>query len=99
LSLSKTSTIQELFDYIQNDDHDVQVIPVTISKPSDEVARLMIVIQGAPNTANHIMANLMTSVQDMHDLAEQKESEDPKPAIVGSDGEALTDDVKLEIVS
>jgi hypothetical protein len=100
LSLSKNSTIKELFDYIYNDEVDVQVVPVTISKPDDAMARLMIVVQGTPNTAHHIMATLMTTVQDLHDIAEQqKAAEPPAKKLVGADGEVLTDDVKLEIVS
>lgn len=98
MSLSKDSTIGELFEFIKNEEQDVQVVPVTLSKPDDKVARLMILIQGAPNTSNHIMANLMTAVQDMHDLALQQET-DGGTGIVGTDGEELTDDVQLEIVS
>lgn len=91
MSLSAKSTLQEVFDFIRTDDHDVQVLPVTLSKPDDEWARMMIIIQGKPNTANHIMANLMTSVQEMFELAEQHAA--------SVDSKKLGDDVKLEIVS
>ena len=102
MSLSKNSTLQEVFDFIRNDEHDVQVLPVTLTSKNDDRARLMILIQGKPNTAHHIMANLMTSVQDMYDLAEQVNATPPTEdsKIVGTDGEVLGDDgPKLEIVS
>jgi len=96
LSLSPDSTLQEVFDFIRTEDHDVQVLPVTLSKKEDKWARMMIIIQGKPNTANHIMANLMTAVQDMFDQAEQHAASKP-PALVDSTGEPLTDDVKLDL--
>lgn len=92
MSLSPKSTIEELFDFIRNPEQDVQVLPVTLSKPDDTEARMMIVIQGAPNTSNHIMANLMTAVQEMYDLAEQQAAEN---AIVAPDGEPLSDEPQI----
>ena len=94
LSLSKDSTLEEVFDFIRSDEHDVQVLPVTLNKPDDKWARMMVIIQGKPNTANHIMANIMTVVQDMFDQAEQHAAS-KAPKLVGSDGEQLTDDVKV----
>ncbi len=91
MSLSKKSTLEEVFEFVKNDEHDVQVIPVTLSKPKDDFARLMILIQGTSATANTIMANLMTAVQEMHDLAAQKDADDA-PKLVGSDGKLLNDD-------
>ena len=53
--------------------------------------QLMIIIQGTKNTANVIMANLMNSVQEMYDLAAQKEA-DETPKILGADGKPANDD-------
>ena len=104
MSLSKNSTLQEVFDFIRNDEADVQVQAVTLTEATDKHAELMLLIQGKADTAQHIMANLMTAVQDMHDLSEQRhvapEQEEPQPAvIIGTDGEVLGDDgPELKIV-
>lgn len=92
MSLSPDSTLKEVFDFIYDADIDVQVMPVTLTKNTDENARMMILIQGKQNTAAVIMANLMTYIQEMHDLAEQKEAEQ---AIVAPDGEPLGDEPKI----
>lgn len=89
MSLSKDSTLNEMFAFVRNPDQDVQVLPVTLSAPGADFAQMMIVIQGKANTANVIMANLMTSVQEMYELAEQKAAEQ---AIVAPDGEPLSDE-------
>jgi hypothetical protein len=80
MSLTKDTTLQELFNFVYNPDHDVQVIPVTVSKPSEDVARYMIVIQGKPKTAGMILAALMTQVEDMWARAEQQHAIQ-KPAV------------------
>ena len=102
MSLSKDSTLRELFDHIYDAEIDVQVMPVTLSKSEDDIAQLMILIQGKPKTSHHIMANLMTAIQDMYDLAEQRNAmpESGKKNIVGTDGEVLDDGgPSLKIVS
>ncbi|HEX04857.1 MAG TPA: hypothetical protein ENH10_06835 [Bacteroidetes bacterium] len=98
MSLSKDSTIQEIFNHVYNPDEDVQVVPVTISKKGDDIARLMILIQGKPETSNHIMANLMHQVQEMWDLAEQHSATDASE-LIGTDGEKLGDDPKAILSS
>jgi hypothetical protein len=92
--------LEEVFDFIYDPEQDVQVQAVTLAKLEGR-ARLMILIQGKPNTAQHIMANLMTNVQDLHDRAEQREAMPPEDEskIVGTDGEVLSDQPQLEIVS
>lgn len=98
MSISKDSTLKEVFDFVTTDDpKDVHVMPVTLTTKQDKRARLLIIIEGSANTAHHIMANLMTSVQDMHDLAEQKNSEKyvsptGDPRIVGISGDVLDSD-------
>ena len=92
MSLTKDSTLKELFDFIYNPDEDVQVLPVTLSAKTDPRARLMIVIQGKALTANVIMANLMTSVQEMYELAEQNRA---SHAITHPDGEPISDEPSI----
>ena len=92
MSLSKDSTLTELFDFIYNPEQDVQVQSVTLSKPGDERAQLMIIIQGKEETSHVIMANLMTAVEEMHQLAEQKAAE---KAIVAPNGEPLKDEPSI----
>lgn len=94
MSLSKNSTLTEVFEFIYNPEQDVQVMPVTISKPNDPVAKMMIVIQGKPHTSHVIMANLMTYIQEMYDLAEQKDAE---KEIVSPSGEILEDEPTIII--
>lgn len=93
MSLSKDSTLQEVFDHIRTDDGTIRVMPITLTQGAEE-AELMILIQGPAKTAHHIMANLMTAIQDMHDLSEQRNSmpASTKKNIVGTDGEVLDDD-------
>ncbi len=93
MSLTPDSTLKEVFDFIYQEDHDVQVLPVTLSKEGDDHARLMILIHGKKKTANHIMANLMHAVQEMHNLATQEEEAHPE-LLLDSAAEELTDDVK-----
>lgn len=93
MSLTPDSTLKEVFDFVHDDEHDVRVLPVTLTKKNDKIARMMILITGKTETANHIMANLMTTVQEMYDLAEQHAAS----KMVDSTGEKLTDDVKLVI--
>lgn len=92
MSLTPDSSLKEVFDFIYDPEIDVQVMPVTLSKNDDENARMMVLIQGKQQTATVIMANLMTYIQEMHDLAEQKAAEQ---AIVAPDGEPLGDEPKI----
>lgn len=92
MKLTPDSSLKEVFDFIYNHEVDVQVMPVTLSKNTDTTARMMILIQGKHNTASVIMANLMASIQEMHDLATQKEAEQ---AIIAPDGEPLSDEPQI----
>ncbi len=91
MSLSKKSTLEEIFAEIEMDEPGVQVLPVTVSKPKDPVAHLMIIIQGQPNMAHSILAQLMAQIAEMHESAEkahahvEPENEPPK-------------DLKLEVI-
>lgn len=73
MSLTKDSTIKEVFEFIKNPDVDVQVQTIAISSNIDICAQYMILIQGKQKTARVIMANLMATIQEMHDLAERTE--------------------------
>ena len=102
MSLSKESSLREVFEHIRTDDNRIRVMPVTLTKNDAEIAELMILIQGPAKTAHHILANLMVAVQDLYDLAEQREAMPPSDEknIIGTDGEVLGDDgPSLKIVS
>lgn len=93
-TLTAKSSLEEVFDFIRNPEQDVQVLPVTLNKPSDAEARMMILIQGKPDTANVLMANLMTYIQEMYDLAEQQAAANE---IVAPDGVPLDDEPQIII--
>jgi hypothetical protein len=99
LSLSKNSTLAELFAFTRNPENDVQVMPVTLSENNDPHAELMIIIQGKSDTAHTIMAGLMQQISDMHDIAEQHEAEKkakaPDMRVVNKDGTVLDDEPRI----
>lgn len=86
--LSPESSLAELFDFLRPDEG-CKVHPVSLAKRADGRADLMIVITGSHDEANVLMANLMTYVTTMQEVTEQKNAES---AILGKDGEALTDE-------
>jgi phosphoribosylcarboxyaminoimidazole (NCAIR) mutase len=83
-NLGPDSSIRELFDIVQVEEG-VNVVPVTISKADDNIARNMIVICGSREEASLLTANLMAYVDQMYAAVEQaqadKEAED-EPSIV-----------------
>lgn len=99
MSLSKDSTLAELFAFTRNPDNDVQVMPVTLSNNNDPHAELMIIIQGKSDTAHTIMAGLMQQINDMHDISEQAEAAEaakkPDMRIVHKDGTVLDDESRI----
>lgn len=87
--LTEKSTLEELFDFVAPEEEDaIGVFPVTMKPRVEGRAEMMIVITGAPNTANVIMANLMTAVGDMHDLAAQQQAEE-EPEDDDDDGPSI----------
>lgn len=73
-TLGPDSTIRELFDELEVDTG-VNVVPVTISKAEDDIARNMIVICGAREEASLILANLMQFVDELYAATEQARAE------------------------
>ena len=65
--------LSELFAFISVDEG-VRVLPVTF-KQSENDTQLFIAIQGKHDQASIIMANLMTAIDEMHDLSEQYAAE------------------------
>ena len=78
--LGPDSSIRELFQVIEVEEG-ANVVPVSVSKADDNVARLMICICGAPQEARLIFANLMAYVDQMSQAAANAEAED-EPAII-----------------
>ena len=72
--LTQNNTIAEFFDFFDRGDAMVQVVPVTLSE-ADNDTRLGIFIHGDKAVASAIMAQLMTTVDHMNDLAEQADAE------------------------
>lgn len=64
-TLGPDSSIRELFDELEVEEG-VNVVPVTISKAEDNIARNMIVICGAREEASLILANLMQYVDELY---------------------------------
>lgn len=91
--LSPDSTLRELFKVIEVEEG-VNVVPVSLNKSEDNIARLMIAIVGSPSEANVIMANLMSFVDDMHDMAAQHEA-DEGVNVVGMDGNPIDDTPRI----
>lgn len=73
-SITPDSSIRELFNEVEVAEG-VNVVPVTISKADDDIARNMIVICGARSEANLILANLMQYVDEIHAATLQAEAE------------------------
>lgn len=81
--LGPKSTIEEIFEFCRPDEG-MRVVPVEIPAPKDK-AHLMILIAGNKAEANVLMANLMSYVSDMHDVAEQKAQDESTVIIPGAD--------------
>jgi len=90
--LSEKSTLEDLFKTVTPEEG-VQTMPVSMNNTPTGKAQLMILIAGEPNTANVIMANLMTVIQDMHETAEQQDA-----LIEDTEGNKLHDDDKPSIL-
>lgn len=86
-SLSPDSSIAEIFEFCRPDEG-MRVLPVQIPAPQGKT-HLAILIAGAEDEANVLMANLMSYVTDMHEISQQKEAE---ASIVGTDGAPVKDE-------
>lgn len=73
-TLGPDSSIRELFDELEVE-QGVNVVPVTISKADDAIARNMIVICGSREEAGLILANLMQYVDELYAATEQAKAE------------------------
>lgn len=84
-TLNEKSTLEDLFEVVTPEEG-VQALPVTMNNTPDGKAQMMVVIAGDHATANVIMANLMTVVQEMYDTAEQQ-----RALIEDEDGNKIDD--------
>ena len=85
--LSPASSIQEIFEAITPDEG-MRVLPTQIPAPEGQ-AHLAILITGSHDECSVLMANLMSYVQDMHDVASQKEAESE---ILDAEGKPIEDE-------
>lgn len=84
--LGPQSPIVDVFDRILPETG-VTCIPTKVPAPEGK-AYLAIMIAGNADEAQLLLANLMSYVEEMHAVAEQKRAD----TIVGSDGTELTDE-------
>ena len=68
--LSPESTINEVFEFFDMDGCGLRVIPLTI-KQQDDDTRLAIFLKGDHELTSVMMAELMTRIDELHDLAAQ----------------------------
>lgn len=91
--LSRTSSIEDVFDAIFVEGG-TQVRPMVFSEPNAERMEMAILIQGHPDTAEHILSTLMAHLEQMHEHSEQQ----AKVEMIDSSGKKLGDNV-VELVS
>jgi hypothetical protein len=77
--LSKDSTVNDVFEFLDLTGGGVRVVPLTIDQDEKDT-RLLMVIRGEHNTASTIQALLMEKVQELFDLQTQAEASE-KPRI------------------
>ena len=75
--LTNDSTLTEVFNFLEVPEEGVQVVPVTIQQTETDT-RLAILIRGDHEMASVIMARLMTEINDLSDLAEQRAANPPE---------------------
>lgn len=80
LGLTPDSTLNEVFEHIRVEG-DLRVIPVTLKQDAKDT-RQMILLQGDHEMVSIMMAQLMTTVQDMSDTAAQQGKKDDESRIV-----------------
>ena len=86
--ITPTSTITEVFDFLTGAAEPgsaVQVVPITF-RETEKDTRLSIFIKGERETASYIMAELVTTIQN---LFEQQQQQEARAELLGADGEAI----------
>lgn len=73
--LTPESTINDVFEFLAGagEGQGVQVVPITFKEQEDDT-RLGIFIKGEHETASIIMAELVTTVQNLFELQQQAEA-------------------------
>lgn len=75
-NLSPHSSVDEVFEFLEGaGDTAVQVVPVSFKEQEDDT-RLAIFIKGERETASVIMAELVTTINELFALQEQQEAAD-----------------------
>lgn len=90
--ITPESSLRELFDEIRPDEG-CRVVPVTLGPPdANGKVDLMIAITGKEADASVIMANLMTYVDQMFAVAQQKQAD---AKILGADGRPASNEPSI----
>ena len=83
--LTPESTINEVFEFFDMEGAGLRVIPITIKQQADDT-RLAIFLKGEHEITSVMMAELMTRIDELHDLAAQGDAtpkaEDEQPTII-----------------
>lgn len=90
MSLGPTSTIEELFEEIMPG-NGMRVVPISVAAPEGK-ANLMIAISGSNEEATVLMANLMSYVDEMAQVAAQHEADQK---VLGTDGKPIEDEPSI----
>jgi len=83
--LTPHSTVDDVFEFLEGAaDGAVQVVPISFKEQADDT-RLAIFIKGHHETASVIMAELVTTINELFALQEQQEAaENERSAIITS---------------
>jgi hypothetical protein len=79
--LDKNSTRTDVFEFIDNPDVLLHVLPLTVSQDENDT-RLCIFVRGPHEDASMVFAGLMSHVQDLHDQQTQAAAEDEEKKFV-----------------
>lgn len=91
-ALSPQSTMEEVFDELRPS-VGMRVVPVQIPAPKGKM-NFFIAVTGRAEECNVMMANLMTYVQEMSAVAEQKQADEKT---LGKDGKPIEDEPTIVV--
>lgn len=91
-ALSPQSSLEEVFAELMPPSG-MRVVPVSLPAPEGKT-NIFIALTGRSEECNVMMANLMTYVQEMSAVAEQKAADE---AILGKDGKPIEDEPRIVV--
>jgi hypothetical protein len=91
--ISKDSTLTEMFDYFDDGEGGMRVVPISIKNDADN-ARQLVAVMGAPDMVHHVMARFMAEIEELSMMVEQKAMNE-EPVIESVDGKKLNGAAKV----